>query len=150
MNPQTPKYAIVVMPTAIYDDAAATTVAVDTKDYDFARVGMMIGVTDIAMAVLTLQQSAESGANYTDITGANFAAGGTDIEGSTLALPSSTADNTFIVVEVDLRGKKRYLDLSATAGNGSAGTYFAAWCELYKGVQAPYDNTTANATVVRV
>jgi hypothetical protein len=131
MAPTLPKYAGLIHPAAIYDDASATSQVVDTKGYDWARVVFYLGATDIAMAALYLQESDDNSTN-TNISGTVF---GTDalITGSTSALPSSTADNTFQIVELDLRKRKRYLQAVATAGNGSSGTYLTAWIELHRG-----------------
>jgi hypothetical protein len=40
-------------------------------------------------------------------------------------LPSATDDNHFFAVQVNMIGRKQYLDLSLTLGDGSAGTYVA-------------------------
>ena len=87
------------------------------------------------MDALKLQTSDTDG-SYADLTGAIYGTS-TDISGATSALPSSTDDNKFFVFEVDLRGKKRYFDLVATAGNGAAGTYLSAFAILSRGEQTP-------------
>ena len=61
----------------------------------------------------------------------------TDIDGNTSALPSATDDDKFFVVDIDLRGRKRYLDVSATIGDGSAGTFIAIFAELFRGDAMP-------------
>ena len=63
--------------------------------------------------------------------------GDTDSDGNTATLPTATDDDGFVFFEVDLRGRKRYLDLSATAGDGAAGTFLCAWAELSRGSQTP-------------
>jgi hypothetical protein len=95
----------------------------------------LVGATDIAMAALKLQTS-DTDSSYADLTGAIFGTS-TNIDGSTSALPTATDDNKVFVIEVDLRGKKRYFDLVATAGNGTAGTYFSAVAVLSRGEIAP-------------
>jgi hypothetical protein len=76
------------------------------------------------MAALKLQSGDVSG-TLADVTGLNFS-GGTDIAGAATSLPSATDDNKLFVFQVDLRGKKRYWNIVATAGDGSTGTYLAA------------------------
>jgi hypothetical protein len=96
----------------------------------------MLGATDIAMAALKLQESDASGSGMADITGAVFGTS-TNTDGDTSTLPSATDDGLIFAIEVDLRGRKRYLDLTATAGDGDAGTYGVAWCVLTRAKQGP-------------
>lgn len=119
-------------PAAIVDNAAYTTASIDTKGWDHALVVCYFGAMDIAMATLKLQES-DDDSTYTDVTGGNFSSAGT--------LPSATADNTFVGWSVDLRGKKRYLDVSATGGDGTSGTYMAAFVILTRGATSPSSAT---------
>lgn len=132
---QNSKYVLVTPPAAILDNASATTNSIDSAGWDYLTVVCLVGATDIAMTALKLGQSDTDG-SYTDVTGAIFGTS-TNIDGSTSALPSATDDNKVFVIEVDLRGKKRYFDLTATAGNGTAGTYFSAVAILSKGEISP-------------
>lgn len=132
MNPsQNHKYVAITPPAAILDAASATAASIDTLGFDFLKVVVLLGASDIAMDALKLQTSDTDG-SYADLTGCVFGTS-TNLAGSTSTLPSSTDDNKFFVFYVDLRGKKRYFDLVATAGDGSAGTYLTAWAELYRG-----------------
>jgi hypothetical protein len=132
---QNSKYVLVTPPAAILDNTSATTNSIDTLGYDYLQVVCLVGATDIAMAALKLQTS-DTDSSYADLTGAIFGTS-TNIDGSTSALPTATDDNKVFVIEVDLRGKKRYFDLVATAGNGTAGTYFSAVAVLSRGEIAP-------------
>jgi hypothetical protein len=132
---QNSKYVLVTPPAAILDNASATTNSIDTKGWDYLQVVCSIGATDIAMSALKLQTS-DTDSSYADLTGAVFGTS-TNIDGATSAVPSATDDNKVFVIEVDLRGKKRYFDLVATAGNGTAGTYFTALAILSKGEISP-------------
>ena len=144
------KFVQVIAPVAIVDDASWTTLEVDTLDYDFANFVFNLCATDIAMAALKLQHSDTSGSGFADITGANCD-GGVDIEGNATALPSATDDGNLIVFQVDLRDKKRYLDLVATAGNCAAGTFASATCILTKAAVAPTSvSATGAETIIRV
>jgi hypothetical protein len=132
------KMVSVTPPAAIIDNASATTAEVDTKGFDIARFCIYIGATDIAMTALYLTESDASGSGHVEIAATDFSdATQTDIGGTALALPTDADDNKLIVINVDLRGRKRYLDLVATCGNGSAGTFLAAWCELLRGSELP-------------
>ena len=134
---------MVIQPQAIVDNAAFTTVEIDTRGYDYCTVYVAIGATDIVMAALKMQESDTSGSGFADISGLDFD-GDTAIGGSAAALPSATDDNKIFACDIDLRGRKRYLDLSATAGDGTAGTFAVAWAELTRAEQGVSASTPAD------
>ncbi len=138
------KVVPVVPPAAIVNNASFTTAEVDTLGYRYATIIVNIGATDIAMTALKVQESSTSGSGFTDVSGATFD-GGTDIERNTTTLPSATSDGKCYLLQLELNGRKRYLDLVATAGNGSAGTYLSATCILTKAEHAPTTVAGANA-----
>lgn len=150
MNPaMKSKLVSITPPGAKYDDASATTAAIDTKGWDYLRVVVYLGDTDIAMAALKLQESDDDGSSdaYADITGAVFGTS-TGLSGSTSTLPSATGDNAFYVFVVNLKGRKRYIDVVFTAGNGSTGTYAAILGELYRGEEQLFTATGLGASQV--
>lgn len=127
---QRDKFVSVTPPAAIIDNASATTATVDTKGFDYCRFVVYYGAMDIATTALKIQESDDSGmSGAADITGLVYGTS-TDISGSTSALPSATDDNKFFTFEIDLRGRKRYLDCVATLGDGAAGTYVAIFAIL--------------------
>lgn len=132
---QNSKYQIVIAPAAIVDAASFTTNAIDTAGFDYLQVVVTLGATDIALTELKLQTSDTDG-SYGDLTGAVFGTS-TGIGGSASTLPSATDDPNIYVIEVDLRGKKRWFDLVATMGDGSAGGFLAAVAILSKGEISP-------------
>jgi len=122
----TKKYVAITPPAAIVDAASYTTTSVDTKGFKKCRIVAFIGATDIAMTALKVQES-DDNSSFADITGATFT-----------TLPSATNDNTFWAIDINMDGsRKRYLDLVATAGDGAAGTYLAAWAELSGAEEMP-------------
>lgn len=131
MNPaQHDKFFSITPPAAIVDNTGYTTATIDTAGFAYLRVLVYLGATDIAMAALKLQESDDSGmSGAADITGLVYGTSAS-IAGTTSALPSATDDNKCFAFEVDLRGRKRYIDLVATAGNGEAGTFLAAFALL--------------------
>lgn len=136
-NPQSCKFVAITPPAAIVDNASYTTAAVDTKGYKFCQIVAQLGATDIAMVALKVQESDDSGmSGAADVTGLVVGTSN-NIAGSASALPSATDDDKFMLFEVDLRGRKRYLDLVATAGDGTAGTYMSALAILHNGDIAP-------------
>lgn len=151
MNPlQQTKLVACVPPAAILDDASATAVEIDTLGFDFCQVIVTLGASDIAMAALKLQESDVSGSGFADIDGLDCD-GDTTIDGTAAALPSATDDNKIVVLEADMRGRKRFLKLVATAGNGSAGTYLSAVALLSRGDVTPVTQSERGCdTVLRV
>jgi hypothetical protein len=126
------KIVAVTPPGAIVDNAAFTTAAIDTLGFVQLKIIVLFGAMDIAVAAMKLQESDDSGmSGATDISGADF----------TGAYPSATADNTMYAFHVDLRGKKRYIDLSLTGGDGTAGTYATVIAVLSRAQECP--NTAA-------
>lgn len=144
VSAQAVRYFNITPPAAIVDNADFTTNVIDTVangvKFDYLTIVVQLGATDIAMTALKVQQSDASGSGFADITGT---VGGTDF-----TLPSATDDNGFVVFNIDLRGKKRYFDLVATAGNGAAGTFMSAVGILSRAKVGPNSATDSNALAV--
>lgn len=128
---QLSKFVSVTPPQAIVDNAAWTTAEIDTKGFDYATIYAYFGAMDIAAVALKIQESDTSGSGFADVSGLVYGTS-TNIAGSTSALPSATDDNKCFAFEIDLRGRKRYLDLSATGGDGAAGTFLCAFAMLWR------------------
>jgi thiamine monophosphate kinase len=123
----TQKVVPITNPGAIVDNAAFTTAEIDTLGFRFLTIYVMLGALDIALAAFKATQSDTSGSGHADITGADFAA----------ALPAATDDNKIYAIHINLLGKKRYIDLTLTGGDGSTGTYAVAWAVLSRAEEAP-------------
>lgn len=138
---QSTKKLLVTPPAAIVDNAALSCNVIDTLGYDYLTIDFLVGATDIAVAVMKVQES-DTKSNTTaltsgaDITGLVFGTS-TDIAGATSSLPSSTTDNSIVRCEIDLRKRKRYILPAATAGDGALGTYLAVTAELSKAEISP-------------
>jgi hypothetical protein len=126
----------VTPPAAIVDNAAFTTATVDTAGFTQARFVVQLGALDIAVAAMKLRQGdASNMSDAADITGADFSV-------SPLTLPAATDDNSLYAIHIDLRGKKRYLDLSLTGGDGTTGTFATVFVDLYRAGENPKSATT--------
>ena len=138
MNSANAKWFEVVPPQAIVNNASWTATEIDTLGYIYLEMVVDIGAIDIAMVALSLGESdtAGGGGSYTAITGAVFGTS-TNSAGSTSSLPAATADNKLFVFNVDLKGRKRFIALTATGGSGSAGTYLSAMARLSRAFTAP-------------
>ncbi len=126
---QTQKLVSITPPAAIVDNASFTTAEIDTLGYDYATIYVYLGATDIALTALKVTESDTAGSGHADVTGLVFGTS-TNTAGSTSTLPSATDDNKFFAFEIDMRGRKRYLDLVATMGDGTVGGYLTAWAVL--------------------
>ena len=114
----------ITSPGAIVDNAAFVTNTIDTLGFAQLTIIVMLGALDIALAAFKLRESNDSGmSGAVDISGADFSV-------SPSTLPAATADNNLYAIHVDLRGRKRYVDLSLTGGDGTSGTYAAAMAQL--------------------
>lgn len=120
---QNSKVVLVTPPGAIVDNAAFVTAIIDTAGFTYLVVRVVLGALDVALAALKLRESdASDMTGATDVPGADFSVDG--------VLPGATADNGVYAFLVDLRGRKRYIDLTMSGGDGTAGTYAVALGEL--------------------
>jgi hypothetical protein len=126
---QNQKTVAITPPGALVDNAGFTTASIDTKGFGYLDIYILLGATDIAMAALKVQTS-DTDSAYADLDGADFSV-------APATLPDADADNKVLHVGIDLRGKKRFFDVVATAGDGSTGTYMAVWAVLSRAEQAP-------------
>ena len=130
------KLVSVTPPAAIVDNASYTTSEIDTLGFDYAKIVVYLGATDIAMTALAVTESDTSGAGHANVSGLVWGTA-ENIAGSTSTLPSATDDNKFFVFDIDLKGRKRYLDVTATAGDGTSGTFAVIWAELSRAEDTP-------------
>jgi hypothetical protein len=130
-NLQNLKFKNVTPAAAIVDNAAVTTGAIDCMGFSKLLIVVCLGALDIAIAAMKLQESdASNMSGATDVTGADFSV-------APLTLPGASDDNKMYGIFVELRGRKRYLDLSLTAGDGAAGTYVSVVAILDGGAEHP-------------
>jgi hypothetical protein len=131
MNAAVGQWLPVIYPRAILNANSWTTVEIDTLGAAYLEVAVLLGATDIALTALKLGESDTTGGggSYTDITGAVFGTS-TNSAGSTSSLPSATDDNKIFLFNIDLKGRKRFLSLTATIDSGSTGGFLAAMARL--------------------
>lgn len=131
------KIVLLTPPAAIVDNAAFTTATLDTLGFRYVEIYVVFGAMDIAATVLKVQESDDSGmSGAADITGAIYGTSTNDA-GSTSTLPTATSDNTVFKFEIDMRGRKRYLDCLLTGGDGTAGTFATVFALLSRGETEP-------------
>lgn len=138
INAAKAKFVAITPPAAIVDNAAFTTAAIDTKGWAWLTIVVQFGAMDIAAASASIRQSDASNMS----SPSNIAVGGTDF-----TLATATSDNTFHVFDINLLGKKEFIDFEITGGDGSAGTYMSALAILSRGSEAP-DSVTERGVEV--
>ena len=128
--------------------AQTHTMTIDTLGYEYVSLDVCqeawgnAGYTSqAAFTVLKLADS-EDNSSYSDVTA--FVGGGTG--GFTIPTPTATAGDVVVRMDVDCRGKKRYLKLTATPY--TTGTVYTV-ARLGKGVDGPVSASSknVNATV---
>ena len=126
------KYASITAPVAV--DGTMTTAFVDTAGYSYATVILHQGVSAAAITTLTLGDCDTSGGSYdTFVTYGTTA----DIEGATTIKPATSEAGKIFAIQVDLRGRKRYLDLSVVNDGTDPGNVASAICILSRPEQKP-------------
>lgn len=133
INSLAQKVVAVTPPAAIVDNAAFPTTTIDTLGWRFVSIIVLLGALDVALAALKLQESdAANLAGATDVPGSDYSV-------APATLPSATDDNHLFAIHVNLNGRKRYLDLQLTGGDGTAGSYATAFAILSRAAEVPSD-----------
>lgn len=133
------KVVPVTPPGAIVDNAAFVTSAIDTKGFRHLTIVAIFGAIDIAPASSKIRHSDASNMG----SPADIAVGGTDY-----ALATATdSDNLQHIFEVDLLGKKRYIDFEITGGDGAAGSYLSVIGILSRPEESPNSASEHGAVV---
>lgn len=142
---QSQKIISLLAPAAALEGGSATIAPFDTAGFDYCTIYVQLGVVDCALTALKVQEdnTLTEGAltSAADITGLILGTS-TDIDGTVSALPDETEsafDGLVYAFDIDLRGRKRYLDLVITAevSEESAGVFVTAFAVLSRAEQAP-------------
>ena len=144
MNSANAQWFSCIPPQVLVNGSAWTSNVIDTRDFAYCEILVQLGALDAALTVLKVQEadvgSGSTLTNGADVTGLVF---GTSV-GSALSastLPAATADNNLYALNIDLKGRKRYLQIQATIASGSAGGYLAALARLSRDAVNPSDTT---------
>lgn len=130
--------ALFTPPQSVASNTTFTSATIDTKGFSFARIVLDIGVTNIALTSLKVQQSDLSNmGSATDISGTVFGTDNNDT-GSASSLPDANTSNTSVAILIDLRGKKRYLKLvAASEVNVNHAGLYSAYADLARPAETP-------------
>jgi len=120
---QNTKRQIAIAPQGQVNNASFTSQVIDKTDFpgaDYIEFVGIVGDTDVQLATLKLMESDTK----TDAT----TLGGSPSEVVDASVkPGADDDDTMFAIGVDLKNsRQRYLQLQATAGNGTNGTHLAA------------------------
>ena len=122
------------------DNTSFTVAELDTVGYQELLLVISFGNVPADTSAVTLTESDTAGSGHANVT-AGVIGTAADMDGTTSVLPTAAAgDGDAIVMQVDLRPRKRYLDLTITAGNGS-GT--ATQCSVVAVLGRPLEGFTS-------
>ncbi|HEV2862853.1 MAG TPA: hypothetical protein VGX48_17690 [Pyrinomonadaceae bacterium] len=131
INSQETRTVVITPPQGPVDNAAFVTATLDTLGAGYVDFIVVLGSIDAALAALKVRESDAS-----DMTGAADVPGA-DFSVAPSALPGATDDNKAYHIGLDMRGRKRYLDLVLTAGDGAAGTFACVIAQLSRLASSP-------------
>lgn len=122
---------------SVYTSSQTNTMTLDTLGYDYASIDVIFGPaasTSSVAQTLTLKQGDTSNAATENVTGFTG-----DLKPAIYAGQTVTDTMTVSRLEVDCRGKKRYL---AVAASPNTDTVIVIAARLSRGEEGPYDATT--------
>lgn len=124
IDAQNQKYINVTPPAALLDGASAGTVEIDTAGFDYLQYIITLGATDTAMTALAATESDTAGTGHSNITGLEWdAATSPNIAGDASTLPAAADDNKIFVMDINLLGRERFIDLTLTNDSTSNGGF---------------------------
>ena len=138
LAPQHGKFVMITATAAKVDNTSVVTAELDTRGYSYVQIWAVMGDVTAALTALAVTESDASGSGHANITGAVFGTSANST-GSTSTLPSATDDNTAVCVDIDMRGRKRYLDVTATVGtaSGADGNFIVIFAKLWRADETP-------------
>lgn len=114
----TPKVVSLIKPVSVATNATQTG-SIDTRGFKHARIVVHLdsqSSTTSAPAVLKLSEG-DTTSSYADIVAFT---GGTETSTSVgFVIPTAGTAPTFVVLDVDLKKRKRYLKITFTSGDGA-------------------------------
>lgn len=138
IHAQNIKYANLLAPVILDNTASSTSTEVDTAGYDYATVIVHGGeTTDTALAEFAITESDDSGSGH-----AAFWTMGTQLQVAGTATSGVDAADEIQAIEIDLRNRKRYLNVTSKGGNGTVGTSYGIMCILTRAGESNADSAS--------
>lgn len=101
------------------DNGSFAVTELDTLGYDELLLIVAFGNVPANTSACKITESDTAGSGHADIS-ASIIGTAADMDGTTSVLPTAAAgDGDHIIFQIDLRARKRYLDMVITAGDGS-------------------------------
>lgn len=138
LSPLHVKRGAITLPAAAVNNAAVGTTVIDTLGSDYIMIDIQIGVTDSNLSNFQVYES--DLANMSGGTAVPKTVFGTDLNdaGTTSILPlAASDDNKAYGIFIDLRARKRYLDVQLTSAAGSAGAFITGNYYLFRNEHTP-------------
>ena len=126
---------------AVFTSSQTNTLTLDTLGFDYASIDVIFGPaasTSSVSQTLTLKQG-DTSSPTEDVTGFTG-----DLKPAAYAGQTVTTAMTISRIEVDLRGKKRYLAVNASPNTD---TVIVIAARLGRGEEGPYNAATKNVAV---
>ena len=126
---------------SVFTSSQTNTLTLDTLGFDYASIDVIFGPaasTSSVSQTLTLKQG-DTSSPTEDVTGFTGSLRPAAYAGQTV-----TTAMTISRIEVDLRGKKRYLEVKASPNTD---TVIVIAARLGRGEEGPYDATTKNVAL---
>lgn len=142
-----PNKSVLGLATASTTNGATATALFDTLGFNTCTINVNMTTADSTTNKLTTLKISESDdtvvTNFVDITAF---VGGTNTGNFTLPAPSTTTNQPNLYkFNIDLRGRKRYLKVTATPPTTQSIT---VWADLHKPQQSPVTAAAAGAVAV--
>lgn len=129
---QANKFVQLLAPEAIKNNDSYAVAELDTFGFRYCTILVCLGATDAALTALKVTESDTAGSGHGDVTGLVYGASGAT------ALPSATSDGSIFAFFIDLKGRKRYLDMVITVGVGaSVGGFYTVLALLSRAEESP-------------
>lgn len=127
---------------AVFTSSQTCTLTLDTLGHEYASIDVVFGPaasTSSVAQTLTLQQCDTSGGSYENVTGFTG-----DLKPAIYAGQTVTDTMTVSRLEVDMRGKKRFLQVKASPNTD---TVIVVAARLGRSEEGPYDATSKGVKV---
>lgn len=127
---------------SVFTSSQTATLTLDTLGFEYASIDVVYGPaasTSSVAQTLTLQHADAATGTYSNVTGFTG-----DLKPAIYAGQTVTDTMTEVRLDVDMRGKKRYLRVQTSPNTD---TVIVVAARLGKGEEGPYDTTTKGVRV---
>jgi hypothetical protein len=127
-------------PVALVTGGSILTTEIDTIGWDYLQVVMSLGVTDGIFTTLSITEADVSATSHTAVTGLVYDVSA-NIDGDTSSIPGISDSNNIFAFDIDLRGRKRFIDLTGTVDGTGSGAFASVIAILSRAEDTPVTMT---------